>query len=571
MKMINKATLTISGLAMLSSSVFAQSLADAKKAMDAEQYQKAESMLKNLTQTQATKDENFFYLGWVYLKTNEPDSAKATFTKGISVNPKSALNYAGLGAVDRMDKNTTAAKADLDKAVAAIDKKDLEPYVYIGKAYLLEPNPDANAAIAVLKKGIASNPKEKNPELFAALGDAYRSQLKNTDAYDNYQQALAINPKMVSAIVATGVIWKQANNFEDSEKEYRKALAIDPNFGPAYRELAETYLRWGNNSKKADAPAKYTQAVNFYKKYLDLTDRSVASRMRYADFLVYAQDYKGLEQEANDIAKIAPKDNLKVYRYLGYAAYENKNYQAGLDALNKFMSQADQKRIIPLDYLYLGRLQLAIGGQDSAAINNLRKALQLDTTQVDAYGEIAKTLYNQKKYVEAGDTYKTYIAKSRQVTLGDYLREGVSYYNAFKEQYYSTAKAKPVPDTTLLVKADSAFSYIQHHAAAPQATVALYQARANDLKEPSRNTTNGYAKPYYEQYIQLINAKTPVADADKVYLGEAYAYLGTYYEYKEKDATKASENFTKARENDPTNKQAIAYFSRKGSGSAKGK
>ncbi len=571
MKMINKAALTISGLAMLSSSVFAQSLADAKKAIDAEQYQKAESMLKNLTQTQATKDENFFYLGWVYLKTNEPDSAKATFTKGISVNPKSALNYAGLGAVDRMDKNAAAAKADLDKAVAAIDKKDLEPYVYIGKAYLLEPNPDPNAAIAVLKKGIASNPKEKNPELFAALGDAYRSQLKNTDAYDNYQQALVINPKMVSAIVATGVIWKQANNFEDSEKEYRKALAIDPNYGPAYRELAETYLRWGNNTKKADAPAKYTQAVDFYKKYLDLTDRSVASRMRYADFLVYAQDYKGLEQEANDIAKIAPKDNLKVYRYLGYAAYENKNYQAGLDALNKFMGQADQKRIIPLDYLYLGRLQLAIGGQDSAAINNLRKALQLDTTQVDAYGEIAKTLYNQKKYVEAGDTYKTYIAKSRQVTLGDYLREGVSYYNAFKEQYFSTAKAKPVPDTTLLVKADSAFSYIQHHAAAPQATVALYQARANDLKEPSRNTTNGYAKPYYEQYIQLINAKTPVADADKVYLGEAYAYLGTYYEYKEKDAAKASENFTKARESDPTNKQAIAYFSKKGGASAKGK
>lgn len=571
MKMINKAALTISGLAMLSSSVFAQSLADAKKAMDAEQYQKAESMLKNLTQTQPTKDDNFFYLGWLYLKTNYPDSAKATFMKGINVNPNSALNYAGLGAVDRVDKNTAAAKADLDKAVSLVDKKNLEPYVYIGKAYLLEPNPDPNAAIAVLKKGIASNPKEKNPELFAALGDAYRSQLKNTDAYDNYQQALAINPKMVSAIVATGVIWKQANNFEDSEKEYRKALAIDPNYGPAYRELAETYLRWGNNSKKADAPAKYTQAVEFYKKYLDLTDHSVDSRMRYADFLVYAQDYKGLEQEANAIAKIAPKNNLKVYRYLGYSAYENKNYQAGLDALNKFVSQADQKRIIPMDYLYLGKLQLAVGGQDSSGINNLRKALQLDTAQVEAYGEIAKTLFNQKKYVEAGDAYKAYITKSRQATLGDYLREGVSYYNAFKTQYYSTATPKPVPDTMLLVKADTAFSYIQHHAAAPQATVALYEARANDLREPSRNTTNGYAKPYYEQYIQLINAKTPVSDADKIYLGEAYAYLGTYYEYKEKDAAKASENFTKARENDPNNKQAIAYFSRKGGAASKSK
>ncbi len=562
MKMINKAVMTISGLAILSSSAFAQSLADAKKALDAEQYQKAESMLKNLTQTQAAKDENYFYLGWLYLKTEYPDSAKATFTKGISVNPKSALNYAGLGAVDRTDKNTASAKSNFDKAIAATDKKDTEPYVYIGKAYLLAPNPDANSAIQVLQKGIAANPKDKNPELYAALGDAYRSQLKNTEAYDNYTQALAINPKMVSAVVATGVIWKQANNYEDSEKEYRKALAIDPNYGPAYRELAETYLRWGKNSTSAVSTQKYTQAVDFYKKYLDLTDRSIDSRMNYARFLVYAQDYKGLEQETNEIAKLAPKNNLLVYRYLGYAAYENKNYPAGLEALNKFITQADPKRIIPMDYLYLGRLQIA-SGQDSTGINSLRKAISLDTTQVEGYGDVAKSLYNQKKYVEAGDAYKTFVTKSRQATLNDYLREGVSYYNAFKAQYYSTATPKPVADTSLLVKADSAFSYIQHHAAAPQASVALYQARANDLKEPSRNTSMGYAKPYYEQYIQLVTAKTPIADADKIFLGEAYAYLGTYYEFKEKDAAKAAENFGKALEADPTNKQAKGYTERK--------
>ncbi|RYY07449.1 MAG: tetratricopeptide repeat protein, partial [Sphingobacteriaceae bacterium] len=553
MKTINKIAITFSGLVLLGTSVSAQSLADAKKALDAEQYQKAEVMLKGLTQTQPTNAENHFYLGWLYLKKDYPDSAKATFTKGVSVNAKSALNYAGLGAVDRLDKNNTSAKSNFDKAVAAIDKKDTEPYVYIGKAYLLPPNADANAAIQVLKTGIAANTKDKNPELYAALGDAYRSQLKNTEAYDNYTQALAINPKMVSAVVATGVIWKQANNYEDSEKEYRKALGIDPNYGPAYRELAETYLRWGRNSTLTVSEQKYKQAVDFYKKYLDLTDRSLDSRMNYARFLVYAQDYTALEQETQEIAKTAPKNNLLVYRYLGYAAYENKNYPAGLEALNKFISEADAKRLIPLDYLYLGRLQTA-SGQDSAGINSLRKALTLDTAQVEAYGEIAKSLYNQKKYAEAGDAYKVFVTKSKQATLNDYLREGVSYYNAFKAQYYSTVTPKPVADTMLLVKADTAFSYIQKHAAAPQSAVALYQARANDLREPSRNTSQGYAKPYYEQYIQLITAKSPVADADKAFLAEAYAYLGTYYQYKEKDNTKAAENFTKALEVDPTNK-----------------
>lgn len=563
MKMINKIALTFTGLATLGCSVFAQSLADAKKALDAEQYQKAESMLKNLTQTQASNAENYFYLGWLYLKKEYPDSAKSSFNKGISVNAKSALNYAGLGAVDRSDKNNTSAKSNFDKALAAIDKKDNEPYVYIGKSYLLPPNPDANSAIQILQRGIASNPKDKNPELYAALGDAYRSQLKNTDAYDNYTQALAINPKMVNAVVATGVIWKQANNYEDSEKEYRKAIAIDPNYGPAYRELAEMYLRWGKNSTQAVADQKYKQAVDFYKKYLDLTDRSLDSRMNYARFLVYAQDYQALEQETQEIAKTAPKNNLLVYRYLGYAAYENKNYPAGLEALNKFISQADPKRIIPLDYLYLGRLQTA-SGQDTAGVSSLKKSISLDTTQVDAYSDIAKSYYNQKKFVEAGDTYKTYVSKSKQATLNDYLREGISYYNAFKAQYYSTATQKPVADTMLLVKADTAFSYIQHHAAAPQSAVALYQARANDLREPSRNTSQGYAKPYYEQYIQLISAKGTVADADKAFLSEAYAYLGTYYEYKEKNEAKASENFTKALEADPSNKQAKAFTDKKG-------
>ena len=565
MKMINKITLTFSGMALIGYSASAQSLADAKKALDAEQYQKAEGMLKNLTQTQATNAENYFYLGWLYIQKDYSDSAKAAFTKGLSVNAKSALNYAGLGAVDRMDKNNASAKSNFDKAVAVTEKKDTEPYVYIGKAYLLPPNPDANAAIQILNAGVASNTKEKNPELYAALGDAYRSELKNTEAYNNYTQALAINPKMVSAVVATGVIWKQANNYEDSEKEYRRALAIDPNYGPAYRELAETYLRWGKNSTEAVSEQKYKQAVEFYKKYLDLTDRSLDSRMNYARFLVYAQDYKALQQETQEIVKTAPKNNLLVYRYLGYAAYENKNYAAGLDALNKFITQADPKRLIPLDYLYLGRLQSA-SGQDSVGINSLRKALALDTTQVEAYGEIAKSLYNQKKYAEAGDAYKVFVSKSKQATLNDYLREGVSYYNAFKAQYYSTATPKPVADTTLLLKADTAFTYIQKHAAQPQATVALYQARANDLREPSRNTSQGYAKPYYEQYIQLTTAKGTVPDEDKGFMAEAYDYLGTYYEYKEKDEAKAAENFSKALQVDPTDKQAKAYADKKSKG-----
>lgn len=563
--MISKIAKATLGLVFIgSSSVFAQSLADAKKAIDAEQYQKAKSMLKNLTVTQADKDENFFYLGWVYLKQDYTDSAKTAFNKGIAVNPKSGLNYAGLGAVARLDKDKAGATTSFNQAVSLAGKNS-KPYVYVGKAYLLPTTSDgkisvddASAAIAVLSKGKAINPKDV--ELLITLGDAYASQIKSNEAYQAYSDANTADPKNPGAKVATGVLWRYANNFEDSEKQFQEALAIDPNYGPAYREWAETDNRWANADPKM-ASVKIKQAVEEYKKYLSLTDLSVESQMRYADFLISAGQFQELQAVAADLSK-SSKSNLRAYRYLAYAALENKDYPAGLTAMNTWLSKADPKRIVPRDYLYLGRLQMA-SGQDSVGINTLRKTLALDSTQTDVYGEIAKSLFRGKKYLQAGDAYKLVTQKGgRSVKLTDYFYEGISYYYGYDEK-------KPGADS-VIAKADSAFSYVTQKA--PTTSDAyVYRARVNELKDKDRNNIVGYAKPFYEKYIELVNAKGSPDDKTKKNLAEAYVYLGTYAEFKEKDLAKATDNYTKARDNDPTNKQVVAFFARKAGGPGKSK
>jgi tetratricopeptide (TPR) repeat protein len=554
------------GLVFIGSTVFAQSLADAKKAIDAEQYQKAKSMLKNLTATQSTKDENFFYLGWVYLEQEYIDSAKATFTKGLAANPKSALNYVGLGAVARANKDAAGAQTNFNQALS-LAGKDSAPYRYIGESYLLGDKPDGVAAVAVLTKGVAVNAKD--PDLYVTLGDAYRTQLKNTEAVTAYTNALNINPKLAAAKVATGVVWRQANNWEESEKEFKDALAIDPNFGPAYREWAETDIRWAQKVP-AQASAKVNEAVVQYGKFLSLTDMSVESRLRYADFLYQAGKFKELQVEAAAISQM-PNANLRAYRYLGYAGYENGDYAGANTALNTWLTKADPKRVIPYDYYYLGRIQLK--AKDTiAALQTFEKTVKLDTTMGDLYADIAKIYYAKHQYVKAGDNYAQYVSKSNKATLNDYFSEGFSYYFAYGDQLSSKATPKPVADTTLLVKADSAFSHIQSKLTTPNTMVTLYRARLYDLKEKDRNNIAGYAKPFYEKLIEYTVAKPTLADADKKNLAEAYAYLGAYAEYKEKDAAKAAENYTKARENDPTNRPALDYFKRKGGGgAAKGK
>jgi len=577
MKMISKIAGAGLGLMFLGSSVFAQSLADAKKAIDAEQYQKAKSMLKNLTTTQADKDENYFYLGWVYLKQDYSDSAKAVFNKGLSVNAKSPLNLVGLGAVAHVEKDNATATSNFNQAIALAGKSST-PYLYVGLSYLLPVNgssmtvngskvtpADADAAIAVLTKGKTVNAKDA--VLLVALGDAYRSQLKSNDAYTNYSSALTIDPKLAAADVATGVLWKNAENFEDSEKQFQAALAIDPNYGPAYRELAELYLRWAPKDP-TQYDAKVKQAADSYKKFISLTDYSVESQMRYADFVFRTKDYTTLQKIANDISA-SSKGNLRAYRYLGYAAYENKDYPAAEAALTKWIKEADPKRVLPNDYLYLGRTQIA-EKKDSLGVKTLRQALTLDTSQVDLYGEIAKSLYQLNKYVEAGDAYKVFTERSRQATLLDHYREGISYYLAFGEQQDKLAKDKTFKlDSTLLVKADTAFTYVQRKAAKPVAEAALYLAYINDYQEVDRNNIKGLAKPFYEQYIQLITSKGNPDDKTKGKLANAYAYLGNYAENKEKDSAKALDLYTKAKEMDPSNAQVVYYFQKKSSGKSK--
>ncbi|WP_461450542.1 tetratricopeptide repeat protein [Mucilaginibacter sp.] len=561
MKISSKVAAAALGLLFAGSAAKAQSLDDAKKAIGAEQYSKAKSMLKNLTVTQPTKDEDYFYLGWVYLQQDEPDSAKLWFNKGVAVNPKSSLNYVGLGAVAFVDKDRTTATSDFNQSLAFAGKKDVEPYVYIGRAYLLSPSgapvqpADEKAAVDITTKGLAINPK--STDLLLARGAAYLSQLDNSNAYSDFSSALDIDPKSAAADVALGVISKYSNNYTNAEQSFQAAIAIDPNYGPAYREWAETDLRWSNND--ASQAAKRQEAVEHYQKYLSLTDMSVESQMRYADFLISAHDpadYKILQQVATDLSKSA-NTNLRIYRYLGYAAYENKDYAAGLTAMNTWMTKADPKRIIPADYLYLGHLQIA-SGQDSIGMMNLEKAYKLDSTQTDVLAEIAKAEYTDKKYKQAGDEYALYISKSNKATLNDYFREGSGYYFA-----YIYPAAKTTPDTALLTKADSAFSKIQQKATTPVAIAALYRAYVADAKDADRNNIKGLAKPFYEDFIKITTSKPSITDGDKKNLAIAYDYLGTYYEYKVKDMAQATDNYQKALANDPTNAQALDYMKRK--------
>lgn len=550
MKKAMKATL---GLVFLGSAVFAQNLADAKKAIDAEQYQKAKTILKGLTASQPDKAENFFYLGNVYLANEYADSAKMMYNKGIAADDEEALNYVGLGTVELLDGNKSGASANFTKAADMVRRKEYLPLLYIGKAYTMditpngEPNPDFNQAITWLDK--AKEVNAKDADIFLALGDAYRGLGKNSEAFSAYRTATELNKDLLRASLELGVIRKRARAFPEADAEFKKVLAADPNYGPAYRELAETYIAWGTDDVK-NREAKYKQALEYYKKYMDLTDRSLESRMRYADILVYTKDSKALEQEAQAMAKM-DKANPRIHRYLGYAAYENGNYPASLQAMKDFFAKVDKKRLINSDYLYLGQAQVKAGEFDKG-VATLKEAVELDSTLAEGIGELAKELYSAREYGKAAKLYEIAVAdpEANKNALYDNFFYGMSQYFDYATQ------VKENPDYTKegLVKADSAFSYInQKSPSTPDAW--LFRARTNRLLDDAENT-GGKMVPYYEKFIEVIGMK-PEALTDarhKKNLIEAYNNLGAYY--LKTDQTKAKEYFNKTLALDPADPYA---------------
>ncbi|HMR18022.1 MAG TPA: tetratricopeptide repeat protein, partial [Sphingobacterium sp.] len=227
-------------------SAHAQSLKDAKAAIEAEQYDQAKSMLQNLVNKKPKVGENYFYLGQIHLINEKVDSAEYVFTQGVTNAPKEKLNEIGLGIVDLERGNASAAEQKFANATSSLGRKDYLPLFYVGRAYVDAPKPDYAKAIDYLTQARAKN--QKDPEILVALGDAYSSMPNEaSQAYVSYRDALNINPNLVRAHVGQAVIQRRARAYDIALENLAEKAQEFPNFGPIYRELAETQLQFARS------------------------------------------------------------------------------------------------------------------------------------------------------------------------------------------------------------------------------------------------------------------------------------------------------------------------------------
>lgn len=544
MIMNKKMVLSLLAAGIVSSSMIAQDLETAKKAIQDEQLDKAKAILRSLVNDKPNDGKNYYYLGDVFLKEEQVDSARYFFEKGISVKSKGFLNNIGLGQLALDADDVTKAKEYLNKALSEIRKKDYDEQLLVANAYLASANSLPQEA-----QQIASGIIEKDytiAEAHNVLGKAYMEQKNFNEAFSSFRNAISYDESLLDAKLQMAIITKRGRGYAEAIKACNEILAVNVNYAPALREIADNYYLWSQRDN-ANKVSHLEKADEYFKKYIKASDNSVEAQMKYADFLLLSENYQALEKVAGNLKNVKGVNN-RIYRYLGYASYQNGNYQGGIDALTKFLGTSP--KVIGRDYLYLGLSYLALSkdSKDNYAVGmkNLNQAIKVEPAIAGEFNAIGIDFYRKSMYKEAIDI----LSVSAEVKD----QPNVSYDNYYTAYCYYQLGSNDVENGQEdLINADKYFA--KTIALNPSISESyFFKARTNRYLK-----TDEAAKKVFDAYsgfIQSLEVKGELNVADyKDQVIEAYTSIATYYANKEENK-EAIATFNKVLAIDPSNEFA---------------
>jgi tetratricopeptide (TPR) repeat protein len=221
--------------------------------------QEAVPLLKQAIGQDGKSLQSQILLGRAYASLRQFPSATQAFQSAVDLSPREPefLYYLGLAQVDEV--HYAAARASFDRALE-LSPTDLRFRLGVADTYLQAK--EYPAARRALLEALGFAPE--SPDVHARLGDLNEQENRHTEALEEYDAALRIDPKNVSGLLGRASALSGLHRFDDAEKIARALIAQNAQSPDAHSTLAQIL----------DAEGKHLSAIAEYRLALAVAPNS---------------------------------------------------------------------------------------------------------------------------------------------------------------------------------------------------------------------------------------------------------------------------------------------------------
>lgn len=386
-------------------------------------WKKTISTLERLVQIEPSAS-SYFLLGFCYVNVVDFPNAIRALRQAVKLRPKHFMTQFHLGSSHFMLYQATGDKRELEKAIQPYKK-----VIALGQE---------RVDIAALSLG----------SIYSVLGD-----WRNAEKY--YQMAAEVSPDPSTAYSQLAKVYMDMGDEQPAKREYyylkaikmfEKLIKITSNKSDPYNFLGHAYEIIGRSDK----------AIKAYEKAVEFDDGNLLALANLATNYLNAKRY----EEAKDVHQRMIRIKPQTVR-----SYLTQKVQRSDEEINRFRSDAYVGYAVACMELYR-RAEADEESADSVdpkllqeAETALKKAIEIDPRNVNAYYDLAVLYFRQNQTEEAraavqqalavdpnNETIKEHVRK----LLEEQLRERLLARGAIKEVRKPITDFRPYRNRTMM-------------------------------------------------------------------------------------------------------------------------
>lgn len=511
-------------------SLGAQTLEEGNRQLYYERYASAEHTFHQLLQQNPANAGAWYELTEAYLAEGNIKAADDSLKLAPAAAQSDPYFIVAQGAVLLEQGRKEEASQAFNRALDATDHKNAGVLKAVAESHVHSKNGDAAYAVSLIQEALKR--EKHSAELYTLLGDAYRKQLKGSEAYEAYKQALSEDDHYALAYSRIGEIFESQKNPDLYVDYFQKAIAADPDFAPALYHLY-VYEFYHD-------PAK---AMSLHRDYAAKSDPSTQLDYELTDLYFVNRQYDEAIQHANELLKSEGQEApARLYKLIGYSYAGKGDTAQAIGYFNRYFDKEADSNLMAKDFVSMGEFYAAQQGKDSLASVYLAKGVALEKDSAALYGyyrKLADWAKERKDYAEQARWLGQYYTGNEKATNLDLFNWGLADYLA--SDY---AAADSVFGLYVAKYPDQSFGY-------------YWQAKSKAGQD--KDMSQGTALDAYRKLIEVLQQHTDDPNY-KNWMVESYGYLAAYEANTEKDFAEAVSYFEKVLEVDPGNESAQKYI-----------